>query len=96
MGFGIFVDLEQGRRTSVHFGRGGKTGARLDTAFDTSLFAVDPCAGPAFVSQLSLLIPVWAVFLGVLFLDESPQPNPFYAPLLVPGGILVTQFARRK
>lgn len=48
-------------------------------------------AGPAFVSQLNYLIPLWAITMGVLFLGETVQPNHIYALLLILGGILVTQ-----
>lgn len=48
-------------------------------------------AGPAFVSQLSYFIPLWAVAVGVLFLDETLQPDHLYALLLILGGIVVTQ-----
>ena len=48
-------------------------------------------AGPAFVSQLNYLIPVWAVMVGVVFLDEALQANHLYALGLILGGILVAQ-----
>ena len=48
-------------------------------------------AGPGFISQLNYLIPVWAVVIGALFLDEQPQMNHLYALALILGGILVTQ-----
>jgi len=53
-------------------------------------------AGPAFVSQLNYLIPVWALLLGVVFLDEAPQPRQIAALVLILGGILVTQLERRR
>ena len=45
-------------------------------------------AGPAFVSQINYLIPLWAVAIGVLFLDETVQRSHLYALALVLGGIL--------
>ena len=53
-------------------------------------------AGPAFVSQLSYFIPLWAVAVGVLFLDESLQVTHFYALLLILSGILIAQLQRQR
>ena len=52
-------------------------------------------AGPAFVSQLNYLIPVWAVLLGMAFLGEQPQWRQLAALVLILGGVLVTQLERR-
>lgn len=52
-------------------------------------------AGPAFVSQLNYLIPIWAVLIGVAFLGESPQPNHFYALALILAGVAATQLKSR-
>jgi len=51
-------------------------------------------AGPAFLSQLNYLIPLWAVAVGTLFLGERPEPNALYALALILGGILLTQLER--
>lgn len=48
-------------------------------------------AGPAFVSQLNYLIPLWAVALGISFLGETPEPNHFYALGLILAGITLAQ-----
>ena len=53
-------------------------------------------AGPAFVSQLNYLIPVWAVVLGMVFLGEQPQWRQLAALVLILGGVLVTQLERRR
>lgn len=53
-------------------------------------------AGPAFVSQLNYLIPLWAVMVGIVFLDEHLQANQLCAFALILGGILVTQLERRR
>lgn len=53
-------------------------------------------AGPAFVSQLNYLIPVWALGIGITVLGESPQPNHLYALLLILAGILATQLEPRR
>jgi drug/metabolite transporter (DMT)-like permease len=51
-------------------------------------------AGPTFVSQLSYLIPIWAVVMGILFLGETPEYDHLYALALILGGILMTQLPR--
>jgi drug/metabolite transporter (DMT)-like permease len=53
-------------------------------------------AGPAFVSQLNYLIPLWAVFTGALLMGETLQPNQLLALLIILGGILVTQLEQRQ
>jgi drug/metabolite transporter (DMT)-like permease len=52
--------------------------------------------GPAFVSQINYLLPLWAVFIGVLFLDETLETNHFLALGLILGGILLAQLERRR
>jgi drug/metabolite transporter (DMT)-like permease len=69
-------------------------------AFSTALasvvyFRLIQSAGPAFVSQLNYLIPLWAVAVGILFLGESPQANQCYALALILAGILVAHRERR-
>ncbi|MGE5154050.1 MAG: DMT family transporter [Bdellovibrio bacteriovorus] len=59
-------------------------------------FQLIKSAGPAFVSQLNYLIPLWAVAVGILFLGERPEPNALYALVLILGGILLTQMERRR
>ncbi|NEV60453.1 DMT family transporter [Thiorhodococcus minor] len=54
-------------------------------------FKLVTIAGPAFVSQLNYLIPLWAVGSGILFLHERPEPNHLYALGLILCGILVSQ-----
>lgn len=70
-------------------------------AFSTALasilyFQLIKSAGPAFISQLNYLIPLWAVAVGMLFLGERPEPNALYALALILGGILLTQLERRR
>jgi drug/metabolite transporter (DMT)-like permease len=68
----------------------------FSTALATvAYFRLINSAGPAFVSQLNYLIPLYAVLTGTLLLDESLEPNHFYALLLILGGILVTQLEGR-
>ena len=59
-------------------------------------FRLIKSAGPAFVSQLNYLIPLWAVLVGMAFLDERLQANQLYALALILGGILVIQMERRR
>lgn len=65
--------------------------------FSTALAAVlyfrlIKTAGPAFVSQLNYLIPLWAVAIGVLFLGERPEAVHLAALFLILCGVLVSQF----
>lgn len=67
----------------------------LSTAWASILyFQLIKDAGPAFVSQLNYLIPLWAVAVGMVFLGERPEPSAWYALALILGGILLTQFER--
>ena len=38
-------------------------------------FRLIKSAGPTFVSQINYLIPVWAVIVGIVFLDETVQQS---------------------
>ncbi len=58
-------------------------------------FGLIRSAGPAFVSQLNYLIPLWAVGIGVVFLGEEPRPSQLLALALILGGILFTRLERR-
>ena len=57
-------------------------------------FRLVSSAGAAFVSQLNYLIPLWAVSVGILFLDEQPAMRHLYAMLLILTGVLVAQRGR--
>lgn len=64
-------------------------------AFSTALagvlyFRLIKTAGPSFVSQLNYLIPLWAVAVGVVFLDERPESKHLLGLCLILGGILVS------
>ncbi|WP_417578812.1 DMT family transporter [Nitrincola sp.] len=48
-------------------------------------------AGPSFVSLINYLIPVWAVLVGVSFMNETPRWNHLVALLMILGGIAVSQ-----
>lgn len=68
----------------------------LSTGLATIIyFRLVESAGPSFVSQLNYLIPLWAVFIGVLFLGEEPALNHLYALAIILAGILVTQVGVR-
>jgi drug/metabolite transporter (DMT)-like permease len=79
---------------------GGLAAVAVLGAFSTALAAVlyfrlVKSAGPAFVSQLNYLIPLWAVLIGMLFLGESPQPKHLFALALILGGVLLAQLEGR-
>lgn len=46
-------------------------------------------AGPAFVSQLNYLIPLWSVLLGMIFLGERPTVQHLVALVLILSGVLL-------
>jgi drug/metabolite transporter (DMT)-like permease len=48
-------------------------------------------AGPAFVSQLNYLIPVWAVLLGAALFDERPTMSDYLAMAVILTGIALSQ-----
>jgi len=48
-------------------------------------------AGPAFVSQLNYLIPLWAVLLGALMFGERPATTDYLAMVIILGGIALSQ-----
>lgn len=48
-------------------------------------------AGPVFLSLINYLIPMWAVFFGVIFLDESPGANVLFSLILILAGIGLAQ-----
>lgn len=55
-------------------------------------FRLVASAGPAFYSLINYLIPVWAVIIGALFLQERPQWNAYLALVLILSGIGISQF----
>ncbi len=65
------------------------------TALATILyFAVIARTGPSFMSQINYLIPVWAVLMGVVFLNESVGTNAILALAIILLGIAIAQRQR--
>ncbi len=65
------------------------------TALATILyFAVIARTGPSFMSQINYLIPVWAVLMGVVFLNESVGKNAILALAIILLGIAIAQRQR--
>ena len=54
-------------------------------------FRVIRHAGPAFLSQINYLIPVWAVLLGIVFGGESLTVNAVVALVVILVGIAIAQ-----
>jgi drug/metabolite transporter (DMT)-like permease len=54
-------------------------------------FSVIRHAGPAFISQINYLIPVWAVLLGVVFAGEKLTINAVIALVVILVGIAIAQ-----
>ena len=87
--------LVQGPVTPVAAGALLALGA-LSTALATVVFFhLVRRAGPTFMSLINYLIPVWAVLLGALVLDERLPGRAFAALGLILGGIVVSRFQRR-
>ncbi len=65
----------------------------LGTALATLIFfKLIDSAGPAFLSLNNYLIPVWAVMIGAVFLDERLDWNAYAALALILLGIGLSQF----
>lgn len=52
-------------------------------------------AGPTFYSLINYMIPVWAVIIGALFLQERPEWNAYVALALILSSIGVSQIVRK-
>ncbi len=62
------------------------------TAFATIIyFAVIARVGPSFLSQINYLIPIWAVIIGILFLNETVGLNAIMALIIILCGIAIAQ-----
>jgi drug/metabolite transporter (DMT)-like permease len=48
-------------------------------------------SGPSFVSLINYLIPLWALFLGAVFMGESPRATDLAALVVILAGIALTQ-----
>ena len=54
-------------------------------------FAIIARVGPSFLSQINYLIPVWAVLIGVVFLNEKIGINALVALAIILLGIAIAQ-----
>ena len=54
-------------------------------------FAVIARVGPSFLSQINYLIPIWAILMGIVFLNESIGINAFIALVIILLGIAIAQ-----
>ena len=59
-------------------------------------FRLIALAGPSFLSLINYLIPVWAVGLGIIALNEEPKATSLFALALVLGGIGFAESRPRK
>lgn len=48
-------------------------------------------AGPIFMSLVAYIVPLWAVLLGVILLDETLRPNTYMAAAIILSGVGLTQ-----
>ena len=58
-------------------------------------FRVIRHAGPAFLSQINYLIPVWAVLMGVVFGGEHLTIHVLVALIVILAGIWIAQHNRK-
>ena len=65
----------------------------MPTAFATYLrILIIRSAGSVFMSFVNFMVPLWAVFFGVILLSE-PVPSSLFAALaLILGGLIISQF----
>ena len=69
----------------------------LCTALATYLYyRVLRSAGAAFVSQMNYFIPIWALLIGVIFLDEKIGLNAIVALVLILSGIFIAHSGPEK
>ena len=61
-----------------------------------ALVYVVQSAGPSFMSLVNYQVPVWAVILGLVFLDETLPPQFLAALGLILAGLAVSQLRRRR
>jgi drug/metabolite transporter (DMT)-like permease len=67
----------------------------VSTALATVIyFKLIALAGPSFLSLINYLIPLWAVLVGMLVLDEQPEWTALVALALVLCGIALSEFHR--
>jgi drug/metabolite transporter (DMT)-like permease len=53
-------------------------------------------AGPSFTSFINYLIPVWALLIGVVFLDEQPSATVVLGLVLILSGIALSEVGARR
>jgi len=67
------------------------------TALPTLLFyRLVASAGPTFYALINYMIPVWAVIIGALFLQERPEWSAYAALALILSGIAISQIRLQK
>ncbi len=74
----------------------GFLGVVCTAAATVTYFKVVTSAGPTFLSTMNYLIPLWAVFIGMIFLDERPDWSDFFALILILAGIALSQVLGRR
>lgn len=79
----------------IRLGAVGFLGLFSTAAAAVVYFRLIRSAGPAFVSLLNYLIPLWAVAVGIALLGERPRITDLYALGIILAGIGVSQLDRR-
>jgi drug/metabolite transporter (DMT)-like permease len=104
VGLGLLAGIAgQGASGAVHAPVGLAPGLALAAlgALSTGLatvvyFSLVARAGPTFLSLINYLIPVWAVVLGALVLQERLPPRAFAALGLILAGVVVARWRARR
>jgi len=66
------------------------------TAFATIIyFQILQSSGATFISIMNYLIPVWAIFFGVIFFNEDVSWNYLVGLIIVILGIQISQIKRK-
>jgi drug/metabolite transporter (DMT)-like permease len=69
----------------------------IATAIATVVFLkLVTVAGPSFTSFINYLIPVWALLMGMTFMDERPEPLALLALALILSGIGLSEIGQRR
>ena len=85
------LEIEASREAAIALGLLGLLSSGLATVVFFRLIAA---AGPSFFSLANYLIPIWALALGVIVLNEEPSWRGLIALVLVLSGIALSELRR--
>ena len=85
------LEIQASREAAIALGLLGLLSSGLATVVFFRLIAA---AGPSFFSRANYLIPIWALALGVIVLNEEPSWRGLIALVLVLSGIALSELRR--